>query len=311
MSCATLSRSEAAGYRHEAMLVAGTEGFLAGTVPFLREAVDAGEPTYVVVGAPRIAALRGALDDEGGVVRFADMAEVGSNPARIIPAWQDFVDEHAGRRIRGIGEPISSARRPAELVECQRHEALLNLCFAGSDFWLVCPYDIEALDEAVIAEAQASHAIVWTDGRPEISPRFRPDQTPDPGAALPAIPADAAVRAFSFEDLGELRGYVGALAVSLDRERRADLIFAVHELATNSVRHGGGQGRISLWQEEDALVCEVADAGRIADPLAGRVRPSHEALNGRGLWLANQLCDLVQIRSLPGGGAVRVHVRTS
>ena len=28
----------------------------------------------------------------------------------------------------------------------------------------------------------------------------------------------------------------------------------------------------------------------------------------RGLWLANQLCDLVQIRTLPAGTVVRLHM---
>ncbi|HSO96309.1 MAG TPA: hypothetical protein VLV81_09740 [Acidimicrobiia bacterium] len=36
-------------------------------------------------------------------------------------------------------------------------------------------------------------------------------------------------------------------------------------------------------------------------PLVGRERPGTEQLSGRGLWVANQLCDLVQIRTLPTG----------
>ena len=35
----------------------------------------------------------------------------------------------------------------------------------------------------------------------------------------------------------------------------------------------------------------------------------HGQPGGYGLWLANQLCDLVQIRSLPAGTAVRLHMR--
>jgi anti-sigma regulatory factor (Ser/Thr protein kinase) len=30
---------------------------------------------------------------------------------------------------------------------------------------------------------------------------------------------------------------------------------------------------------------------------------------GRGLWLVNQLCDLVQLRSSAAGGVVRLHMR--
>ena len=74
------------------------------------------------------------------------MAHVGHNPARIIPAWHEFVAQHAapGVRLRGIGEPIFPERSADELVECQRHESLLNLAFADADaFWLVCPYDTQ------------------------------------------------------------------------------------------------------------------------------------------------------------------------
>src|SRR2546421_585138 len=79
------------------------------------------------------------------VVEFADMAKVGRNPARIIPVWRQFVSERAagGGRIRGIGEPVWAGRGPSELAEAQRHEALLNLAFAGTPgMWLLCPYDV-------------------------------------------------------------------------------------------------------------------------------------------------------------------------
>ena len=59
----------------------------------------------------------------------------------------------------------------------------------------------------------------------------------------------------------------------------------------------------------DAVVCEVRDGGHIDAPLVGRERPSLERPGGRGLWLVNQLCDLVQIRSFPTGTVVRLHMR--
>jgi anti-sigma regulatory factor (Ser/Thr protein kinase) len=84
---------------------------------------------------------------------------------------------------------------------------------------------------------------------------------------------------------------------------------AVNELASNSIRHAGGEGRIRCWREPDRIVCEVRDSGRIEDPLAGRGLPSDDLACGRGLWLVNQLCDLVQLRSLASGVAVRLHMR--
>src|SRR5206468_1362464 len=93
--------------------------------------------------------LRDALDEDAGRVHFADMAQVGANPARIIPAWSAFVQGSAepGRRMRGIGEPIWADRSPDELVECQHHEELINVAFDGAaPMDLLCPYDKRALD---------------------------------------------------------------------------------------------------------------------------------------------------------------------
>lgn len=70
------------------------------------------------------------------------MAEVGSNPAPIIPAWRNLLGANPGHPARGIGEPVYATRTPDELVECHRHEALLNVAFASGAPWrLMCPYD--------------------------------------------------------------------------------------------------------------------------------------------------------------------------
>jgi anti-sigma regulatory factor (Ser/Thr protein kinase) len=79
-------------------------------------------------------------------------------------------------------------------------------------------------------------------------------------------------------------------------------------VATNSLRHGGGSGVLRIWEKGSSLVCEVSDAGRIEDPLVGRGKPSGDLGSGFGLWLANQLCDLVQIRTFSTGSVVRLHV---
>ena len=81
-------------FAHEALLYAGEDEFVDATASFVREGMEAGEPMLVVVGAEKIARLREALDGHGDGVLFADMADLGSNPARIIPAWQAFVGEH-------------------------------------------------------------------------------------------------------------------------------------------------------------------------------------------------------------------------
>ena len=90
-------------------------------------------------------------------------------------------------------------------------------------------------------------------------------------------------------------------------DRRDDLALVVHELASNSIRHGGGAGTLRIWREPDDLVVEVSDAGQLGDALAGRRRGEDTDEDGRGLWLAHQLADLVQIRRSPAGMTVRVH----
>ena len=93
------------------------------------------------------------------------------------------------------------------------------------------------------------------------------------------------------------------------REQRAhDFLLAVNEIAANSIRHGGGKGVLRMWRENGTLLADVQDAGRISKPLAGRERPEEGQSHGYGLWLANQLCDLVQVRTFPTGNTVRLHM---
>jgi anti-sigma regulatory factor (Ser/Thr protein kinase) len=305
------------GFRHEALFYAGEQGFLDGTVPFLREGVDAGEPVLVVVAAPKIERLRGALGPAADGVMFADMREVGANPARIIPAWRDFLDTSAerGRPVRGIGEPIDAERGPAELEECHRHELLLNLAFDDSEgFRLLCPYDTGSLDPEVVAEARRTHPIlVEQPGAERPSDAYAGLETATARWEDPLPPPTPPVErlAFGSSTLPLVRRVVDrhARTLGLDRERAADLLLAVTELAANSVRHGGGDGELLVWHEPGALLCEVTDRGRFDRPLAGRERPKAGQIGGYGLWLVNQVCDLVQVRSTPAGTVARLHTR--
>ena len=132
-------------------------------------------------------------------------------------------------------------------------------------------------------------------------------------APLPEPPADAGIHPIALDSLADLRlahRRRRASAPGCPRQRTHDLVLAVHEIATNSIRHGGGRGVLRVWREADTLICDIRDSGRIArQPLVGRVRPALGQAGGWGLWLANQLCDLVQLRELPDGSVVRLHQR--
>jgi anti-sigma regulatory factor (Ser/Thr protein kinase) len=310
-----LPRHPDAAFRHEAMLYAGSDDFLAGTSAFIRAGVAAGDPMLVVVSAEKIAQLRAALGIAADMVHFADMADVGANPARIIPAWRRFVDAQgqSGRPMRGIGEPIWASRTPAELIECQRHEDLLNVAFdAAPAFWLLCPYDVDALPSAVIEEAHRSHPYVMQGDSGVASETYRGvDAFTAPfDAPLPLPPADAAEMPFDARRLANLRDFVAkeAAAASLPRTQTDDLVLAVNEVAVNSLRYGGGGGTLRVWRNDDVVICEIEDGGHIDEPLAGRQQPALDTTGGRGLWLVNHLCDLVQMRSAPTGTVIRMHV---
>jgi anti-sigma regulatory factor (Ser/Thr protein kinase) len=304
------------GFSHEALLYAGDDSFLAGTLPFIREAVAADEAVLVAVDRPKIELLRSNLNGEADRVLFVDMHELGRNPALIISAWQDFAAESTaqGRSFRGIGEPIWPERSEAELAECQHHESLLNLAFEDGPSWrLICPYDAAALPRDVLDGAERNHPTIDEDGGQRASESYR-----DPVAAgapfvgpLPEPSFEPARMMFtSAADLAATRQFVAERAAveGVDSERMEGLILAVDEVVTNVLRYGAPGGRLRAWAEEGRMICEVAGGGSIADPLVGRLRPGPDQPAGRGLWIANNFCDLVQIRNGPAGTVVRCHV---
>lgn len=305
-------------FHHEALFYDGEEGFLAGTLPFVRDAVWADEPVLVAVSKARADALKHELGGDAAAVHFGDMAELGRNPACIIPAWHEFVQERGrgGRPLRGIGEPIWAGRTAAELTECHRHESLLNLAFANTPgFWLLCPYDKQALPDDVLDEALRTHPYVAEQNVSRQNGTYVPPELaagPFDGE-LPPPTESTAELTFGRERLRAVRAFVNEYSGGrgLSAERTADLVLAVNELATNSVLHAGGTGTLRIWQENGTLMAEVRDEGRLEDPLLGRTRPAPDQASGRGLWLVNNLCDLVQMRTLPNGTVVRVHMKLS
>jgi anti-sigma regulatory factor (Ser/Thr protein kinase) len=310
-------------FRHEAVLYEGTDGFLDRIGQFVREGIRAGEPTLVMTNARKIAALRELLGgDDEELVEYRDMEVAGANPARIIPAWDDFatrLSAGGARRLRGVGEPIWAGRSPAELAECHWHEALINRAFAGvRGFWLVCPYDIGALSAPVVDDARRTHPFT-TDGEESLPGGLHGADGPE---LVPTRPLATALEqpqsviaelVFDSDRLADLRSLVAAegARTGLSSAQIDDLVVAVNEVATNSIAHGGGAGVARVWRESRAFVCEISDAGVIVDPLVDRTRPSGAPADARGLWTVNSLCDLVQVRSSSrSGSVVRMRMHT-
>jgi anti-sigma regulatory factor (Ser/Thr protein kinase) len=303
-----------AGFRHEAFLYSGDDDFLAGAMAFLEAPLAAGRPALVMTDAAKVALLQAALGEQATAVDFADMGIVGHNPARIIPAWAAFAEaNHGAGPLWGIGEPVWPGRSPAELDECRHHEVLLNVAFSAAAFHLLCPYDTAGLDAKVVDDAWASHPRGAAATPRPAGDGFGADSAVAAASllaeVLPEPPPDAILIGSGIDDLHGLRRHLRAVAAAsgLVAGEIDDLVLAVDEVATNSVRYGGGANEVLSWTDAGAVVCEVRDRGRLTDPLVGRRRPSADQVSGRGLWIANQLCDLVQVRSSDAGTVVRLH----
>ncbi|MBT2481402.1 sensor histidine kinase [Streptomyces sp. ISL-94] len=300
------------GFRHELYPYLGDDAFLHGALGFIQEALDAREGVIVSVPGDREALLRAELPDSKSVT-FVDAATPGRNPGRLLAVWQDEIARHAaeGRPLRGIGESAwHQARTPSEAAELRYHEWLLNLAFAQSTaWWLLCPYDTADEDPASLQALTRCHPLIRRDGTAEPSADYDRD-APYTFEELtgPCGPLDEL--SYARGDLAAVREKITACAAEADlpESRLSELLLAATEVATNSIRHGGGHGTLRTWTQDATFICEFRDTGHIENPLAGRIRPTYQSPGGRGLWLVHQLCDLVEIRSTPQTGTtIRLH----
>lgn len=299
-------RHDALFYRHHAEYATGVGAFIAA-------GVEAGEPVLVSIPGEKHDLLRAQLGAAAGGVRFEDMRRFGRNPWRIIPGVKRWVEEQGGRRVRFVGEPIWRGRTEAETREATRHEALINLAFSDSDAAILCPYDEAGLGEGVLRDAEETHpTLLACDGHRSDSERYSGLELALAHDALPEPPPNAVVIPIT-DDLAALRREVrevGAWAGASD-ERVDDLMLAATEAATNTLLHAPSPGTATLWAENGRVLCDIRSRGEIADPLAGRRHPGGEMLGGRGIWLINQVCDLVELRLGPPEAVLRLHMSLS
>ena len=296
---------------HLALFYADEAEYVEGVLRFAVPAVEAGEPVAVAVPGAKVALLDRELRDLGSAPEIFDMAELGRNPARIIPAVESMLARHPGERLHYVGEPIWPGRSREEIREATRHEALINLAWPEADIRVLCPYDTTNLDPMILEDAERTHPhLIVEGGAPALSPLYHGPSLPlGSDDSLPEPPVGAAELSFGLQDLVSVRSLVSARATvaGMAGQRVSDLVLAVNELATNAIRHGTGRGVLRVWSTPALLVCQIEDLGHITDPLAGRRVPLPDVAGGVGLWTVNQLCDLVEVRTSPAGTTVRVH----
>lgn len=265
------------GFRHQALFCHDAD-HLSALRSSIRASRARGEALLVAIPQHRAELARPELADDSAHVTFLDMAELGRNPARVTSAFLAHAAKHGDRHVCCISEPIWPGRRAAEMAEATRHEALINLAFQDGRVTVLCFYDSTGLPESVLADAACTHPAIVRDRRQTASATYLapPGLPPGSDLALPAPPVAAESLDYS-DDLRMVRSFVASWA------KRAGLPPA-------------------------RVPDQVADTGQIADPLAGRRRPSDGLLGGNGLWVVNQVCDLVQTRTGPAGTITRLHM---
>ena len=281
---------------HHAHLYGSPEEYVRAVIAFVEAGERQGEPVMVAVPNPRGDLLKPVLAGFKEV-EMVDLSDLGRNPSRFMPAALDFVADH-DRPARIVAEPIWPGRERDETVEAERHEALVGQARSTRPVEMLCLYDGRRLPHGAISEMWRTHPDVTVLGITVSSAGYltEADSPSDTDWPLEPLPPEEQTIDIDFDRVNPVRAGARAVAAlaGLSVDRTEDLVLAVAELAWHSIISGGG-GRLRLWATASgAARCEVADAS---------ARPDEQ-----DLWLVNQLCDLVQVRSGPGGTRIRIRI---
>ncbi|MFG2001996.1 anti-sigma factor RsbA family regulatory protein [Spirillospora sp. NPDC048911] len=314
----TEARSECGILLHRALMYDSERHFAEVAVPYLREGVKAGDAVVVIASAAHRALLRDQLGSEQAArIEFIDRAGWFRGPMQALADYYDHThhDWWPRGRLRLLTEPVWTGRTPLEVREWKRHEAILNVAFAGTPSTIVCAYDTSALDAHIIVDAARTHPEIVDAGGARASEHFADPEEFYAGCNAPPLvppPAGAASRAFASGELPGLRAFLSAEATrhGLPEEQVLPFVLAVNEVATGFIRRGGGRGAVWLWTEGGELLCDVADPERtMEDRFLGYLRPRPHQPGGAAMWAVRLLCHIVEIRSGDHGVLVRMHLK--
>ena len=297
------------GYRHEALPYSGSTAFASSCSSVVSDGLAHDERMIVLAPQAKLDDVHDALGADADDVTLVPTDTHGRNPGRLTTMLHSFQAAGDGRHSTGIKETGFAGRSAAAREEIAFADAVLNDPSLQS--WplsVVCLYDTAELDDASALAMQRSHPVIrGADGNPMFDPAVTASIY---GTLFDPAPDEARRMTVTSGRLAQTRAFVRTVGAGyrLKAERLDDLVLAANEIVTNSMRYGGGRAEVALWVADDAVACEVRDRGHITDPLAGRIAPPPSATSGRGLWLVNNVCDLVQIRSSERGTVVRMFV---
>jgi anti-sigma regulatory factor (Ser/Thr protein kinase) len=186
----------------------------------------------------------------------------------------------------------------------------LNVALVGLPITVLCPY---RTDDRELTRVHATHPYLGTADGAVTSATYR-----EPAEALVQYPAPpppdlgppAAELAFTAAELGGLRSLLADVAARAGTapDRVADFVLAVNEIGSNSIEHGPGRGHLRVWACGRGVTAEIADPGAADLRFPGMVAPPAAGVRGRGLWLASELCDVLQVWNDANGTVVRLRM---
>lgn len=293
---------------HDAFIYDSDAEFVDWLGPFIVDGVERGDEVMVVTRPKNTALLRDTLGGAGGDVRFVDSADWYQSPAQTIARYQAAMNETftTGSSLRVVGE-VDFGPTEIDHAEWTRYESVLNTAFASRSASVVCPYDTRRLPAYVVENARLTHPNTVYGSRRRSSDKFDPAAytTPLPLALNGCLLDELTVNG-SLRPVRELVERVSQQAGFL-QERTAEICLVVNEIATNAIRHGQPPVQVRAWVDDPTIFFEVTDTGTGPNnPLQGFIPPDPHRLDGKGLWLARQLADRLEIAASADGTSVRI-----
>lgn len=294
------------GAWHEAVPYASPGDLAAGVAPRIGAAVGAGDAVTAVLDDETGARLRAVLGADADAVDFRDPLAVHAVPGfttakRWARAGRDVTVP--GARALIVGQQITGLPG-LDAGYWSRLCIGLEVAMVGLPLTVLCVYPDAAEHHSRVRE---THPVLTSVAGPNPHYRAPQDAVADhPGPPPPDLGRPMGELEFRAADLGALRHRVTevATAAGLGAERVSDAVLVVNELASNSVEHGPGRGRLRFWTGTGLLV-EVADTGRLTAPFPGLALPPPTGRRGRGLWLASELSDVLQVWADDTGTVIR------
>ncbi len=311
----TVAASARAGIFHEASIYASDAELRDTALPFLCDGLDAHEPTYVILGPHGDNLVRRELGEREGL-HYLLATDVYVNPAKTVQGYRDVLatEVAAGaEQIRFITE-VPHPGTGSVWDWWGRYEAAVNEIFASLPVWAICTYDERTTPGDVLDEVLRTHPfLAGPGGEHAANEGYESPSAFLAQRARPYIdPLEAGEPMVELTDpsLAEARRAAVAVTDPLFGSETADnLALAVSEVVANAQRYGRPPVVLRLWSGPDRIVATIKDSGAgIHDATIGLAPVDSDQSGGRGLWIANQLCDHLAITRSHDGFLVRLVV---